>query len=84
MFKVPPGRELVVIARGELITRVRLAVAVSFGLVESVTVTATVKVPVAVGVPVIWPLGLMESPVGKPVAVKVYGVVPPEAITVAL
>ena len=29
-----------------------------------------------------WPVALITSPAGKPVAVKVYGPVPPVAVTV--
>ena len=58
----------VVIASAWLMTSVRLAFAVSLGLVESVTVTATVKVPAAAGVPEISPAGLIARPLGKPVA----------------
>ena len=41
------------------------------GLVESVTVRVTEAVPLAVGVPLMTPAGLMESPAGKPDAVNV-------------
>lgn len=83
---VPVGNEVVVIARAGLMVKVKLAVAVSFGLVESVTVSVTVEVPVpeTVGIPVIWPVALRERPAGSPVAVNVYGVVPPVAVTAAL
>ena len=49
----------------------------------SVTLMAKVEVPVAVGVPVIAPLALSESPAGKaPLAREnVYGAVPLEAVT---
>ena len=44
----------------------RLAVLVfAVGLVESVTLTVKLKVPVAVGVPVITPLADKFKPVGK-------------------
>ncbi len=49
----------------------RLAVVVSLGFVESVTVMTALLVPAVVGVPVIVPVGLIESPAGRPVAVKV-------------
>jgi len=82
---IPLGREVVVTVRGgALIVMVTFPVLVCAGLLESVTVTDAVKGPAAVGVPVTWPAELMESPAGRPVAVKLYGVVPPEAVTVAL
>ena len=60
----------------------RFSVAVRcVGLVESVAVMTAVKEPAAVGVPVMEPPALMESPAGRPVAVKVYGAVPPVALT---
>jgi hypothetical protein len=63
----------------------RFAVAVKcVGLVESVAVIAAVTVPGVAGIPVIWPVALMLNPVGRPVAVKVIGFVPPIALTVAL
>jgi hypothetical protein len=40
------------------------------------------KLPAAVGVPEITPPVLIVRPVGKPVAVQLYGVVPPVAVTV--
>jgi len=64
--------------------RLRLAFAdCAVGLVESVTVTATSAVPaeLAAGVPVIAPVELLiDKPLGNPVAVYVYGVVPPDAV----
>jgi len=64
----------------------RLFVAVrGVGSVESVTVTVTVLVPAAVGVPVICPvLALIVSPAGNPAAPHVYGVAPPTAASAAL
>src|SRR6185312_10223983 len=54
------------------------------GLVESVTVMATVLVPAAVGVPLIAPVEEFRfNPAGRPVADQVYGVVPPDAASVA-
>ena len=51
----------------------------------SVTVRFTEFEPIAVGVPVIWPVvGLMLKPAGRPVADHAYGVVPPVAVTGAL
>ena len=39
------------------------------GVVESVAVNVTGKVPAVVGVPLIWPLlGLIDSPFGRPLA----------------
>lgn len=83
---MPPEREAVVIASaGGAIARLRVAFEPrTVGVVESVTVTVSVKLPATLGVPVIWPVGLRASPAGNPVAVKVYGVVPPIAANVAL
>ena len=67
-----------------LIVRVKLCDLVRAGVELSVTVAATLKVPLAVGVPVIAPLLLIDSPAGRPVAVKVRGAVPPLARTVEL
>jgi hypothetical protein len=51
---------------------VSVAGAVSFvGEVESVTVNVTEVGPAAVGVPVIWPALLSESPAGSAVEVNV-------------
>jgi hypothetical protein len=41
------------------------------GVDESVTVIVALLVPAAVGVPEITPAALIESPAGRPVAVKV-------------
>jgi hypothetical protein len=55
------------------------------GVPESVTVTTTLEaVPAADGVPLITPAEDMVRPAGKPVAVNVYGAVPPVAVTVAV
>jgi hypothetical protein len=82
---IPLGSAVVVIVTVVPIVICRFAVALKWGLVESVTVIAAVLVPAGpVGVPVIWPAALIESPAGKPVAVNVYGVVPPVASTVVL
>lgn len=72
--------------RAELTVNDSVLVAVrGVGKVASVTVTVTVLVPAAVGVPVICPVfGLIVRFAGKPVALHVYGVVPPTAATVAL
>jgi hypothetical protein len=80
---VPDGREVVVIFNaGALTTRVNEAVAVSAGVELSVTFRETLAVPAAVGVPVIVePLTL--NPAGRPVALKMYGAVPPLAVSVA-
>jgi hypothetical protein len=61
------------------IVRLNVAVAVcAVPLVESVTETPTLAVPVAVGVPEIVPVtALMERPPGNPVALKVKGERPP-------
>ena len=42
----------------------------------SLTVAVTLEVPAAVGVPVIKPDGLIDSPAGSPLAVNVIGAVP--------
>ena len=71
---VPFGSDGGVICNaGGAITIDRLALAVRWvGLVESVTVITPELVPAGpVGVPAIWPVALIESPAGKPVAVKV-------------
>jgi hypothetical protein len=67
-----------------LVVRLKLDVAVcNVGVVESVTVTETVAVPTAVVVPVIAPVELLiDNPLGRPLAVNVYGAVPPDAVTV--
>src|SRR5687767_13172277 len=46
---------------------------------ESVAVTVTEDVPVAVGVPLTRPEELIDRPAGRPVAENVYGAVPPLA-----
>lgn len=75
---MPPGREVVVIA--SLLAPVAAAIAIcrfdvtdcAVGLVESVTLIATVAVPAAVGVPVIAPVELpIDNPLGRPLALKV-------------
>jgi hypothetical protein len=54
-------------------------------VVESVAVTFTVKVPLALGVPEIFPEdALMLNPPGRPLAVQVTGEFPPVADTVWL
>lgn len=63
-----------------LMTRLSVAVAD----VPAFAVRATEKVPDAVGVPLIAPAELIESPAGRPVAVHVAVPVPPVAATVAL
>lgn len=49
--------------------------------VASVTVTTSLNVPFCVGVPLIAPPVLIPSPGANPVAVNVYGDVPPVALT---
>jgi hypothetical protein len=64
---VPDGREVVVTEKpgGETVID-RLAEVVLAGLLESVTVTVKLEVPVVVGVPVIAPLeALRLSPAGS-------------------
>ena len=49
----------------------------------SVTVTTGEKLPSAAGVPVMIPVALsIDSPEGRPVALHLYGAVPPAAVTV--
>jgi hypothetical protein len=66
----------------------RLTAAVcGIGDVESVTVTATVTVPaeLGAGVPVMAPVELLiESPLGRLLALYAYGVTPPVAVTALL
>jgi hypothetical protein len=64
---VPPGREVVVTESGAEETVIdKLAEAVFTGLLESVTCTVKLEVPVAVGVPVMAPLeALRLSPPGS-------------------
>jgi hypothetical protein len=57
-----------------------LIVWVSWAPAASVAVTTTLNVPVAVGVPLIVPALLIVTPVGRPVADHVNGVVPPLAL----
>lgn len=88
---VPFGRELVVTVKGVLAAAtvmLRLLVAVcAAGEVESVTFTVKLNVPDAVGVPEIVPVEAVKL---RPVArvpelmLQLYGVVPPEAASVAL
>ena len=64
-------------------TMFKEAVAVcGVGLAESVTVTLNVVVPGTVGVPVRMPPVDRVSPLGRPLAVQEYGVVPPTACIV--
>jgi hypothetical protein len=75
---MPPGSDEVVIVTPRPIVIVIVAVAVSlFGELESVRVKVTEVGPAVVGVPVIWPAGLIDSPAGSAVEVNVYGPVPP-------
>jgi hypothetical protein len=53
---VPAGREVVVTENGTEIVIEKLVVAVSAGLLESVTSTVKLAMPGALGVPVIVPL----------------------------
>jgi hypothetical protein len=67
--------------------KVKLDVALCAGLSESVTENEKVKVPAAVGVPLIAPVEAFRlRPPGRlpPVTAHVYGVVPPVASSVAL
>jgi hypothetical protein len=63
---VADGRAVVVTENAAEIVMDRLAVAVSAGLLESVTSTVKLEVPVAVGVPAMIPLeALRLSPAGS-------------------
>jgi hypothetical protein len=76
--------EAVVIASGAVIVSVNdFCVVWWLGAVESVTVTFTEPELAAVGEPEITPPELIVKPVGKPVALQVYGAVPPVATNVA-
>jgi hypothetical protein len=67
----PAGNVVVVIATPWPITMDRVVLAVKVGLVESVTVIVGLLVPAGpLGVPAITPPALIESPAGKPEAVK--------------
>ena len=69
---MPAGNEVVVIDNvRELITKATFAVAVCLGLELSVSVTAKVKLPMTVGVPLKTPAALRLSPAGTPVAAQV-------------
>ena len=63
------------------IVRVKLAEAVV--PFASVTVTPTLELPVAVGVPLIAPEADAERPAGSPVTTQVYGCAPPVAASPA-
>jgi hypothetical protein len=83
---MPPGSEVVVTASGAgLIVMLRLDVAdCDEGVAESVTLIAADAVPMELcaGVPVIAPVEpLIVSPLGRLLALYVYGVVPPDAVT---
>ena len=53
--------------------------------VESFAVTVTDELPWAVGVPEITPVpALIDRPAGRPLAVQVYGAVPPVALSCTL
>ena len=62
---------------------VRESDANAFVPLESFTATDGTCVPAVVGVPLIIPLVLIESPLGRPLADHVYGVLPPMAARVA-
>lgn len=84
----PFGSELVVIARAEGRTvRLRVAVAdCAVGVLESLTVITTEVLPAQfANVPEITPVELlMATPLGRPVALKVYGDVPPVTVIAVL
>ena len=65
--------------------REKVCFATCVGVLESVTVTTTVKLPGPVGVPLISPVDeLIAKGFGNPVADQVRGVVPPVAVSAAL
>ena len=65
-----------------LVATAQVNVVVAGSRFASVTVMVTEPVPIVLGVPVITPVvGLMDRPVGRPVADQVYGAVPPAAVT---
>jgi hypothetical protein len=76
----PPDATIDAGTAGEMVSG-RLLVVVAFvGVVESVTVTATVLVPAAVGVPVIAPVvAPIVRPAGSPVADQLRVPFPPVA-----
>jgi hypothetical protein len=83
---LPPvsGEAVVILSAGAIVTDRFLVAVACVGLLESVTVTATVLVPDAVGVPPIAPVDAFSvRPAGSPVAVHVYGALPPLATRVA-
>ncbi len=59
---------------------VQLKVARPEAPVESVAVTVTLEVPAAVGVPVISPLPLIDSPAGSPAALYARVCPAPESV----
>ena len=78
---LPLGKLAVVITRVGTINNAREALAV--WPLESVRVTATVKGPLTVGVPESTPVPAFRViQDGSPVAVQVYGVMPPLAASV--
>ena len=78
------GRRIVPPLRPPETVRLMLAVATCCGLLASLTVKVTPVVPAAVGVPEMAPVELFKDrPAGRPVAVQVYGDVPPTADSVA-
>ena len=56
VLTLPSGTDAVVIVSVPLTVMLKLAVAVSIGLLESVTLAVKLNVPVDVGVPEIWPV----------------------------
>lgn len=66
--------------------RVNVADTLTVGDSESVTVAFTVKLPTRQVLPEMAALGVPElnvNPEGSPVIVQVYGVAPPDAVTIA-
>ena len=81
---VPFGRLPVEMASGGAVT-VMLSDLVAVAPLASVTVTEALKVPVAVGVPLMVPVEApIANPPGRPLADQEYGATPPETATVVL
>jgi hypothetical protein len=71
------GNAAVEIVKAEAIDSENVFDAVCCGVELSATVTATLKVPALVGVPLNTPSRLRLIPVGSPFALQLYGALPP-------
>jgi hypothetical protein len=78
---VPAESEAVMVRVAGVTASVRLAEAVV--PFASVTVTPTVELPAAVGVPLIAPAAEADNPAGKPLTAQAYGCTPPAAARLA-